>query len=122
MDVSKAGAYHNSDLPFWFGNIDTLNLYRPTRVWSAADYKLSDQMQDVLVAFARLYLRRKLFIDDVVRHRIDHNLDVRIFSLKTVEEIAQYRALVAVVVPCNVNLDGILRDDTGNERRQHKHH
>lgn len=53
MDVAKAGAYHNSDLPFWFGTLDSLNLYRHTRDWSAADYKLSDQMQNMLVAFAK---------------------------------------------------------------------
>ena len=53
MDVRTAGAYHNSDLPFWFGTLDSLNLYRHTRDWTAYDYKLSDQMQDVLVAFAR---------------------------------------------------------------------
>jgi para-nitrobenzyl esterase len=53
MDIKTAGAYHNSDLPFWFGTLDSLNLYRRTRDWTTYDYKLSDQMQDVLVAFAR---------------------------------------------------------------------
>ena len=53
MDVKTAGAYHNSDLPFWFGTIDTLNLFAPKRVWGAYDYKLSGQMQDVIVAFAK---------------------------------------------------------------------
>jgi para-nitrobenzyl esterase len=53
MDVKTAGAYHNSDLPFWYGTLNSLNLYRHTRDWTAYDYKLSDQMQDVLVAFAR---------------------------------------------------------------------
>lgn len=53
MDVKTAGVYHNSDLPFWFGTLDTLNLYRKTRAWTPYDYKLSNQMQDVLVAFAR---------------------------------------------------------------------
>ena len=53
MDVKTAGAYHNSDLPFWYGTLDSLNLYRHTRDWTASDYKISNQMQDVLVAFAR---------------------------------------------------------------------
>ena len=53
MDVKTAGAYHNSDLPFWYGTLDSLNLYRHTRDWTANDYKISNQMQDVLVAFAR---------------------------------------------------------------------
>ena len=53
MDVKTAGAYHNSDLPFWYGTLDSLNLYRHTRDWTPNDYRLSNQMQDVLVAFAR---------------------------------------------------------------------
>ena len=53
MDVKTAGVYHNSDLPFWFGTLDSLNLFRHTRAWTPYDYKLSSQMQDVIVAFAR---------------------------------------------------------------------
>jgi para-nitrobenzyl esterase len=53
MDVKTAGAYHNSDLPFWFGTIDTLNIFRKTRDWTPYDYKLTNQMMDVVVAFAR---------------------------------------------------------------------
>ncbi len=53
MDVKTAGAYHNSDLPFWFGTLDSLNIFRHTRAWTAYDTKLSNQMQDVLVAFAK---------------------------------------------------------------------
>ena len=53
MDVKTAGAYHNSDLPFWYGTLDSLNLFRRIRDWTPYDYKLSNQMQDVVVAFAR---------------------------------------------------------------------
>ncbi|HZQ40564.1 MAG TPA: carboxylesterase family protein, partial [Rhizomicrobium sp.] len=53
MDVKTAGAYHNSDLPFWYGTLDSLNIFRHTRDWTPYDYKLSNQMQDVLVAFAK---------------------------------------------------------------------
>ena len=53
MDLKTAGAYHNSDLPFWFGTIDTLNIFRKTRDWTPYDYKLTNQMMDVVVAFAR---------------------------------------------------------------------
>jgi len=53
MDVKTAGAYHNSDLPFWYGTLDSLNLFRHTRDWTPYDYKLSNQMEDVLVSFAR---------------------------------------------------------------------
>ncbi len=53
MDIKTAGAYHNSDLPFWYGTLDSLNLFRRTRDWTPYDYKLSNQMQDVVVAFAR---------------------------------------------------------------------
>lgn len=53
MDIKAAGAYHNSDLPFWYGTLDSLNLFRHIRDWTPYDYKLSNQMQDVIVAFAR---------------------------------------------------------------------
>jgi len=53
MDVKAVGAYHNSDLPFWYGTLDSLNLFRHTRDWTPYDYKLSNQMQDVVVAFAK---------------------------------------------------------------------
>ena len=53
MDVKTAGAYHNSDLPFWYGTLDSLNIYRHTRDWTPYDYKLSNMMQDVVVAFAK---------------------------------------------------------------------
>jgi para-nitrobenzyl esterase len=53
MDVKTAGAYHNSDLPFWYGTLDSLNLYRHIRDWTPYDYKLSNQMQEVIVGFAR---------------------------------------------------------------------
>jgi para-nitrobenzyl esterase len=53
MDVKTAGAYHNSDLPFWFGTIDALNIFRKTRDWTPYDYKLTNQMMDVVVAFAK---------------------------------------------------------------------
>jgi para-nitrobenzyl esterase len=53
MDVKTAGAYHNSDLPYWYGTLDSLNLFRHIRDWTPYDYKLSNQMQDVIVAFAR---------------------------------------------------------------------
>ena len=53
MDVKTAGAYHNSDLPFWFGTLDALNIFRKTRDWTPYDYKLTGQMMDVVVAFAK---------------------------------------------------------------------
>jgi para-nitrobenzyl esterase len=53
MDIKTAGSYHNSDLPFWYGTLDSLNLFRRTRDWTPYDYKLSNQMQDVVVAFAK---------------------------------------------------------------------
>ena len=53
MDVKTAGAYHNSDLPFWFGTLDSMNLYRHIRAWTPYDDSLSDRMGDVVVAFAK---------------------------------------------------------------------
>jgi para-nitrobenzyl esterase len=53
MDVKTAGAYHNSDLPFWFDTLDSLNMFRRLRDWTPYDRALADQMSDVVVAFAK---------------------------------------------------------------------
>ncbi|WP_369721559.1 carboxylesterase/lipase family protein [Bradyrhizobium sp. LLZ17] len=49
----KIGAYHTSDVPYWFGTQDAFNKFRTTRVWTEFDRTLSDRMMDTLVAFAR---------------------------------------------------------------------
>ncbi|WP_258767812.1 carboxylesterase/lipase family protein [Bradyrhizobium arachidis] len=49
----KIGAYHTSDVPYWFGTQDAFNKFRTTRVWTEFDRVLSDRMMDALVAFAR---------------------------------------------------------------------
>lgn len=46
------GAYHTSDVPYWFGTQDALNIFRPTRNWTPADRKLSADMTASLIAFA----------------------------------------------------------------------
>ena len=53
FDATIAGAYHGSDLPYWLGTYKTFNLFRTTRDWTPLDVKLSNEMMDVLVAFAR---------------------------------------------------------------------
>lgn len=47
------GAYHTSDVPYWFQTQDALNMFRPTRNWQAYDRALSTRMMDSLLAFAR---------------------------------------------------------------------
>jgi para-nitrobenzyl esterase len=47
------GAYHTSDVPFWFQTLDAFNLFRGTRLWTAADRRLSRAMTDSLIKFAR---------------------------------------------------------------------
>jgi para-nitrobenzyl esterase len=49
----KIGAYHTSDVPYWFGTQDAFNKFRTTRVWTEFDRALSERMLDSLVAFAR---------------------------------------------------------------------
>ena len=49
----RIGAYHTSDVPYWFGTQDTFNKFRTTRVWTEFDRSLSERMMDCLVAFAR---------------------------------------------------------------------
>jgi para-nitrobenzyl esterase len=53
QDTATIGAYHTSDVPYWFGTQDALNLIRPTRQWTAYDRQLSNQMTDALIAFAK---------------------------------------------------------------------
>lgn len=48
-----AGAYHGSEIPYWFQNLDVLNRYRTTRNWTAWDEEMSVKMADALAAFAR---------------------------------------------------------------------
>ncbi len=52
QNTATVGAYHTSDIPYWFGTLDALNHLRRTRNWTAADRRLSDEMMDVLIAFA----------------------------------------------------------------------
>jgi para-nitrobenzyl esterase len=51
--VDLVGAYHTSDVPYWFGTLDALNLLRPTRRWQPYDRTLSDVMTASLIAFAK---------------------------------------------------------------------
>jgi para-nitrobenzyl esterase len=49
----KIGAYHTSDVPYWFQTQDAFNKFRATRVWTKFDRALSERMMDCLIAFAR---------------------------------------------------------------------
>ncbi|MEO8114205.1 MAG: carboxylesterase family protein, partial [Phenylobacterium sp.] len=53
QDPRTIGAYHTSDVPYWFGNQDIYNWLRPTRAWTPWDRELSDHMSDAIVAFAK---------------------------------------------------------------------
>ena len=48
-----AGAYHGSEVPYWFQNLDGLNRFRTTRNWTAWDQEMSAKMADALAAFAK---------------------------------------------------------------------
>ena len=50
---NPTGAYHTSDVPFWFQTQDALNLFRPTRLWNGYDRELANRMTQSLLAFAR---------------------------------------------------------------------
>ena len=47
------GAYHTSDVPYWFGTLDAFNRLRTTRDWTPLDRDLSQRMMACLIAFAR---------------------------------------------------------------------
>jgi len=53
FDPATAGAYHMGDVPYWLGTYDAFNIFRTTRNWTPWDRELSDDMQDVVIAFAR---------------------------------------------------------------------
>ncbi len=50
---ASIGSYHASDVPYWLGTQDALNLLRTTRDWTAYDRELSDRMLTSLTAFAK---------------------------------------------------------------------
>jgi para-nitrobenzyl esterase len=51
--VDQIGAYHTSDVPYWFGTMDAFNLFRPMRLWQPYDRELSEKMTAALMAFAK---------------------------------------------------------------------
>jgi para-nitrobenzyl esterase len=53
QDLTTVGAYHNSDITFFFDTLDTYNLIRHTRDWTAADRQLAAEMSDALIGFAK---------------------------------------------------------------------
>lgn len=52
QDPATVGAYHTADVPYWFDTLDSYNMLRPTRVWTAWDRQLTDRMFGALVALA----------------------------------------------------------------------
>jgi para-nitrobenzyl esterase len=52
QDPATIGAYHTSEVPYYFGTFDAYNLFRPTRNWADWDYELSKKMTAALIAFA----------------------------------------------------------------------
>lgn len=52
-DPATVGAYHTGDVPYWLGTLQSLNLFRVTRDWTAQDMALSDDMMERLLTFAR---------------------------------------------------------------------
>jgi para-nitrobenzyl esterase len=49
----RIGAYHTSDVPYWFQTFDALNLFRPTRNWTPDDRGLGYRMTEALIQFAQ---------------------------------------------------------------------
>ena len=53
MIPAATGAYHTSDIPFWFGTQDAFNKFRQGRAWTPQDRELSDAMTESLITFAK---------------------------------------------------------------------
>lgn len=52
-DPASVGAYHTGDVPYWLRTRNSLNLFRPTRIWEPADQSLENEMSAALLSFAR---------------------------------------------------------------------
>ena len=52
QNIATIGAYHTSDIPYWFGTLDQYNSLRPTRAWTAWDRRLSGAMVRLLISMA----------------------------------------------------------------------
>lgn len=52
-DPATVGAYHTGEVPYFLRNLESLNLFRQTRVWTPADYQLRDTMSGLILSFAR---------------------------------------------------------------------
>jgi para-nitrobenzyl esterase len=52
QNTATIGAYHTSEVPYYFGTQDAYNMFRPTRNWTPWDRELSQKMTAVLIAFA----------------------------------------------------------------------
>ncbi|MDE2597790.1 MAG: carboxylesterase family protein, partial [Sphingomonadales bacterium] len=52
-DPATVGAYHTGEVPYFLRNLESLNLFRKTRDWGDADYRLRDTMSGMILNFAR---------------------------------------------------------------------
>ena len=53
QDIATVGAYHTSDIPYFFGTLDAFNMFRSTREWQPWDHQLSEDMMATLIAMAK---------------------------------------------------------------------
>jgi para-nitrobenzyl esterase len=52
-DPETVGAYHTGEVPYFLRSLESLNLFRKTRDWSAEDEVLSDVMSQAIISFAK---------------------------------------------------------------------
>jgi para-nitrobenzyl esterase len=52
-DPATVGAYHTGEVPYFLRTLESLNLFRKTRDWTAEDWALSDSMSNAILQFAR---------------------------------------------------------------------
>jgi para-nitrobenzyl esterase len=53
QDTATIGAYHTSEVPYYFGTQEAYNIFRRTRIWTPWDRELSRKMTAALIAFAK---------------------------------------------------------------------
>lgn len=53
QNTATIGAYHIADIAYWFGTLNTYNIFRPTRAWRPWDRELSKDMMHALITFTK---------------------------------------------------------------------
>jgi len=113
VDPVTVGAYHSSDVPYWFGTFDAYNRMRLTRAWTAQDRSISDRLADTLIAFARSGNPSTKAVawpawssERQERLAVDADISVEPMRVKALNWLAQHPAVRRLPAPPQPHKDG----------------